>query len=75
MLSEEKYKAKCFIEDYKKLVDYLEFQFDPNHKFMPSDFFDVLNRNISQEFKRKLDYKSVLNVVSKRREIEDEFKI
>lgn len=72
---ERGYKVKCFIEDYKKLVDYLDLQFDPNHKFMPSDFFDVLNRNIPLEFKEKPDYKSVLTVVSKRREIEDELKI
>lgn len=69
------YKTKCFIDDYKKLVDYLEIKYDPAHKFVPFDFFEVLNKKIPKEFTVCPDYKDVLKVVSKRRKIEEEAKV
>ena len=72
---EKGYKAKCFIEDYKKLINYLELEYDPNHKFMPSDFFEVLNRAIPTKFRGRPGYQDVLRVASKKRDIEEKDKI
>ena len=54
---EKGYKAKCFIDDYKKLVGYLEIKYDPTHKFVPLDFFEALNKRIPEEFTMRPDYK------------------
>lgn len=43
------YLTPCYIEDYKMLVEYLEIAFSPIHKFLPVDFFEVLNRNIPEK--------------------------
>lgn len=72
---EKGYKAKCFLDDYKKLVDYLEIIYNPMHKFVPSDFFEVLNKRIPKKFTRRPNYKDVLKIASKRRHIEEKNKI
>ena len=72
---EKGYKSKCFIDDYKKLVDYLEIKYDPAHKFVPFDFFEVLNKRIPEKFTMRPNYKDTLKTASKRREIEEEAKI
>lgn len=72
---EKGYKAKCFIDDYKKLVDYLEIKYDPTHKFVPYDFFEALNKKIPEEFTMRSDYKDTLKIASKRRKIEEEAKV
>lgn len=72
---EKGYKSKCFIDDYKKLVDYLEIKYDPTHKFVPFDFFEVLNKRIPKKFTVRPDYKDTLKIASKRRKIEEEAKV
>lgn len=72
---EKGYKSKCFIDDYKKLVEYLEIKYDPTHKFVPFDFFEVLNKRIPEKFTMRPNYKDTLKIASKRREIEEEAKI
>lgn len=72
---ERGYKAKSYLDDYKKLVEYLDLKYDPNHIFKPNDFFEVLNRNIPHKFTEKPNYREVLAVAVKRRNIEEENKI
>ena len=72
---DKKYCAKTYIDDYKKLIRYLEIKYDPNHTFKPIDFFEVLNNKIPKIFQRKPNYSYVLSVVSKRRMVEDIDKI
>ena len=72
---EKGYKTQCFIEDYKKLIAYLEIKYDPSHMFVPFDFFEALNRRIPKEFKMHPNYREVLRVSAKRRNIEEEAKI
>lgn len=72
---EKGYKTKCFMDDYQKLVDYLEIKYNPTHTFAPFDFFEALNRRIPKEFTRCPDYKDTLKIASKRRKIEEEGKI
>ncbi len=69
------YRVKCYMEGYKKLVTYLELEYDPNHKFAPIDFFKALNRKIPKEFQRKPNYTDVIRAASKRRNIEEASKI
>ena len=71
---EKGYKSKCFIDDYKKLVDYLEIKYDPTHKFVPLDFFEALNKRIPEEFTMRPDYKDTLKIASKRKKIEEKDK-
>ena len=72
---EKGYKTQSFIADYKKLIAYLEIKYDPTHKFVPFDFFEALNRRIPKEFKMRPNYREVLGVAAKRRNIEEEAKI
>lgn len=69
------YKANCYIEDYKKLIDYLAIKYDPSHKFKPVDFFEALNKKIPTEFEHKPKYSDVLVIAAKRRTIEEAAKI
>lgn len=69
------YKVKGYIDDYKKLIDYLEIKFDPNHKFVPFDFFEVLNARIPTKFSGRPDYKDILRVAAVRRNIEEADKV
>lgn len=69
------YKVKCYIDDYLKLIDYLEIKYDPNHKFVPVDFFEALNRNIPTNFIRRPNYTETLKIAAKRRIIEEIDKI
>ncbi len=71
---EKGYVAKCFIDDYKKLVEYLQIKYDPMHKFVPFDFFKALNDKIPKEFKKRPNYADVLKIASKRRKIEEKDK-
>lgn len=72
---DEKYCAETYLDDYKKLVEYLEIKYDPNHTFKPKDFFKVLNNKIPKKFQRKPNYSDVVMVVSKRRMVEEVDKI
>lgn len=72
---EKGYKAKCFIDDYKKLVSYLEVKYDPTHKFVPLDFFEALNKKIPKKFTMRPDYKETLKIASKKRVIEESTKV
>lgn len=47
---EKGYNAKCFIDGYKELIGYLEIKYDPAHKFVPYDFYKVLNERIPEKF-------------------------
>ena len=69
------YRANTFIEGYKELVAYLELKYDPNHKFKPVDFFEILNRSIPEKFSEKPNYGNILKVASKKRKIEEASKI
>lgn len=69
------YKAKSYLDDYGKLIEYLELKYDPNHIFKPNEFFEALNKKIPHKFTIKPDYKNVLTVVAKKRNIEEANKI
>lgn len=72
---DKKYCAKTYIDDYKKLIGYLEIKYDPKHTFKPIDFFGALNNKIPKIFQKKPNYSDVVGVVSKRRMVEDAEKI
>lgn len=72
---DEKYCAKTYLDDYKKLVEYLEIKYDPNYIFKPKDFFEALNKKIPKTFQEKPNYSDVLIVVSERRSVEEADKI
>lgn len=57
------------------MVNYLEIKYDPLHKFTPLHFFEALNRRIPKKFTMRPDYKQVLKIAFKRRNIEEEDKI
>lgn len=69
------YQADTYLEDYKKLIRYLNIKYDPKHKFRPIDFFDALNMNIPHKFNLSPNYKDILMTVAKKRNIEEENKI
>lgn len=72
---DENYMTDTYIDDYRRLIEYLNLKFDPNHKFKPVDFFEVLNRNIPNTFQTAANYSSILSVSSATRDIEEENKI
>lgn len=72
---DENYMTDTYIDDYRKLIEYLNLKFDPNHKFKPVDFFEVLNRNIPNTFQASANYSSILSVSSATRDIEEAEKI
>lgn len=72
---ENGYKVKSYLDDYNKLIAYLDLKYDPNHKFIPNDFFEALNGKIPKKFTRRPDYKEVLITASNRRKIEEINKI
>src|SRR5699024_51197 len=69
------YKVSTYIEDYKKLVNYLGLKYDPNYKFKPKDFFEVLNKEIPPKFSKRPKYMNVLNIAADRRNIEERDKV
>ncbi|MDV2581687.1 DUF6037 family protein [Alkalibacillus haloalkaliphilus] len=71
------YKTTSYMnsEDYFELLNYLELEYDPNNKFSPLIFFDVLNKyilNVNYELPK---YSDVLKVAEKNRDIEDGEKV
>lgn len=72
---ERGYRVKSYLEDYDKLIAYLDLKYDPNHIFKPNDFFKFLNNNIPSRFTERPNYRDVLIVASKRRNIEEINKI
>lgn len=72
---EKGYNAKCFIDGYKELIGYLEIKYDPAHKFVPYDFYKVLNERIPEKFAKRPNYKDILKIIPKKRDIEEETKI
>lgn len=72
---EREYKVKSYLDDYNKLVEYLELKYNPHHVFKPNDFFEALNRKIPVRFTTKPNYREVLVVASKTRKIEEDDKI
>lgn len=72
---EKGYKVKSYLDEYNKLVAYLDLKYDPNHKFIPNDFFEALNNKIPNKFTRKPNYKEVIMTASARRTIEEINKI
>lgn len=72
---DENYMTDTYIDDYKRLIEYLNLKFDPDHKFKPVNFFEVLNRNIPTTFQTAANYSSILSVSSATRDIEEENKI
>lgn len=71
----EEYCANTFLDDYKKLIDYLEIKYNPNHIFKPKDFFEALNKKIPNVFQTKPSYSEVVRVVSNKTVIEEKDKI
>ena len=71
----EGYLVDCYMDDYKKLVAYLQLKYDPNHKFTPIDFFEALNKKIPKEIHCIPSYSDVIVIASKKRSIEDADKI
>ena len=59
---------------FRRLCDYLEIKFDPNHKFSTTDLFKLINNKIPTVTKRRPTPTEVLNVVSNHREIEEQNK-
>ena len=72
---DENYMTDTYINDYRRLIEYLNLKFNPDHKFKPVDFFEVLNRNIPNNFQTAANYSSILSVSSATRDIEEENKI
>ncbi|RSK32607.1 DUF6037 family protein [Bhargavaea beijingensis] len=72
---EKGYKARGYLENYKKLVAYLDLKYDPNHIFKPKDFFKALNNKIPTAFSKRPTYTEVLMNAGKRRDIEEVNKI
>lgn len=72
---ERGYRVKSYLDDYGKLIAYLELKYDPNHIFKPNDFFEALNRSIPPKFTGRPVYRDVLIIASKRRDIEEINKI
>ncbi len=68
---ERGYRVKSYLDDYKKLVTYLDLKYDPNHTFKPNDFFEAINRNIPPRFTGRPGYRDVLITASRRRNIEE----
>lgn len=69
------YRVKSFLDDYYRLLAYLDLKYDPKHTFKPDDFFEALNKKVPSTFTRSPDYKEVLNLASKKRNIEEMNKI
>ncbi len=61
-------------DTYKALLNYLEIEFDPNYKFRPKNFFELVNSKIPSDHKESPGYRKVLNLARKTRCIEDEDK-
>lgn len=72
---DENYMTDTYINDYRRLIEYLNLKFDPDHKFKPVDFFEVLNRNIPTTFQTAANYSSILSIASKTRIIKEANKI
>lgn len=71
----KEYCTNAFFDDYKKLIDYLELKYNPNHTFKPKDFFEALNKKIPNVFRTKPRYSEVVRVLSNRTAIEEKNKI
>ncbi len=63
------------IKFIKELIGYLEIKYDPAHKFVPYDFYKVLNERIPEKFAKRPNYKDILKIIPKKRDIEEETKI
>lgn len=70
-----KYETSSYMEEYNKLIEYLEIKYDPNHKFKPNDFFRSLNSKIPENCNNKPNYKDVILIAASHREIEEPNKI
>ncbi|MDK7355165.1 DUF6037 family protein [Peptoniphilus harei] len=70
-----KYETSSYMNDYSKLIEYLELKYDPNHKFKPNDFFRSLNNNIPENCNNAPNYKDVIVIAASHREIEESDKI
>lgn len=70
-----KYETSSYMNDYSKLIEYLELKYDPNHKFKPNDFFKSLNNNIPENCNNTPNYKDVIVIAASHREIEKPNKI
>ncbi|MCI5839101.1 MAG: recombinase family protein, partial [Peptoniphilaceae bacterium] len=59
-----KYDTSSYMNDYSKLIEYLELKYDPNHKFKPNDFFRSLNNNIPENCNNTPNYKDVIVIAA-----------
>lgn len=53
---EKGYMVKSYLDDYKKLIEYLGLKCSPDHIFKPSDFLAALNKSIPKNFRNKPSY-------------------
>lgn len=67
------FTASTYIDSdkYRNLIKFLGIQYDPNHTFKPTDFFEYLNQNIPAVFKNRPSVEDVLFAVSRTNEIEN----
>lgn len=70
------YSTPSYLDNnlYKQLIELLGIKFDPNNKFMPTTFFDIINNNIPEKYE-KSNYYDVLFTERIIRDIEQADKI
>ncbi len=70
-----KYETSSYMEDYNKLIEYLELTYDPKHKFKPNDFFRSLNSKIPASCNNQPSYRDIILIAASHRNIEESNKI
>lgn len=70
-----KYETSSYMEDYNKLIEYLELKYDPNHIFKPNDFFRSLNSKIPKSCRDQPGYSEIILIAALHRNIEESKKI
>lgn len=70
------YSTPSYLENslYKQLIELLGIKFDPNNKFTPTTFFDIIDNNIPEKYE-KINYYDVLLAERIIRDIEEADKI
>jgi len=70
------YSTPSYLDNnlYKQIIDLLGITFDPDNKFTPTSFFNIINNNIPEKYE-KSNYYDVLFTESIIRDIEEADKI
>lgn len=64
------FSTKSYIENYHQLVHFLGITYDPNHKFLPTDFFVYINKKVPSTFSNRPSLEQVLAASNRCHEIE-----